>query len=148
LGGPIRQDRVWVFGWYEGFRKSLGSTLLGPIPTAAQLSGDLSGLPPIYNPYTTAQTGTDAQGNPTFTRDPFPNNPIPSSMLNSTAVAFAKFVYPAPNFAGVGVNHLDSEPVVTKTDQFGLRIDSSLTQKTATFGRFASLFQGASKCYP
>lgn len=137
LGGPIRRDKVWVFGWYEGFRKSLGSTILGLVPTASQLSGDLSGLPQIFNPYTTSGIGTDAQGNPIFVRAPFANNQIPSSMLNPTALAVAKFVYPAPNFSGSGVNYLDSEPVVTNTDQFGLRIESSLTPKTTIFGRFA-----------
>ena len=139
LGGPVRKDKVWAFGWYEGFRKTLGSSSLGLVPTAQQLQGDLSsaGLPQIYNPYTTTITGTDAQGNPIFTRTPFNNNQIPQAMLNSAAINVAKLIFPAPNYSGSGVNYLDSEPVVTNTDQFGIRIDAALGQQTTLFGRFA-----------
>ncbi len=137
FGGPIKRDKAWIFGWYEGFRESLGSTILGLVPTAAQLNGDLAGLPQIYNPYTTTQIGTDAQGSPIFSRAPFPNNQIPSSMLNSAALAVAKFVYPAPNYSASGVNYVDSEPEVTNTDNFGIRIDAAVNEKTTLFGRFA-----------
>ena len=137
FGGPIRKDRVWGFGWYEGFRKTVGSTILGLVPTAAQLSGDLSGLPPIFNPFTSTLVGTDGQGNPIFARTPFTNNHIPPALINSTALAVAKYVYPTPNYSGSGVNYLDSEPALTDGDQFGVRIDAALTPKTTFFGRFA-----------
>ena len=137
LGGPIRKNKVWGFGWYEGFRKSLASTSLSRIPTPDEFNGDLSAFPPIFNPFSTRQVGTDPQGNPIFARDPFTANQIPTSMLNPAAQAIAKFVYPAPNFSGSGVNLLNSESVVTNTDQFGIRIDSALTDKTNLFGRFA-----------
>jgi len=139
FGGPLRKDKIWGFGWYEGFRKTLGSTILGLVPTAQQLSGDLSssGFPQIYNPYTTTQVGADASGNPIFSRAPFTNNQIPTAMLNPAALAAANLIFPAPNFTGSGANYLDSEPVVTSTDQFGIRIDSALGEKTTLFGRFA-----------
>lgn len=136
VGGPIRRNKIWGFGWYEGFRKTLGSTILELVPTTAQLGGDLSGLQPVYNPYTTRQTGTDAQGNPIFSRTLFPGNQIPASMLNPAALAVAKLIYPQPNYAGNGVDYLDSEPVRTRTNQFGIRIDASITEKTTLFGRY------------
>ncbi len=43
LGGPFLRNKIWGFGWYEGFRKTLGSTILELVPTNAQLNGDLSG---------------------------------------------------------------------------------------------------------
>lgn len=136
VGGPILKNKIWGFGWYEGFRKTLGSTILELVPTNAQLNGDLSAFRPIYNPYTTTQTGTDSQGNPIFTRAPFPGNQIPASMLNATALAVAKLIYPQPNYVGSGVNYLDSEPVKTDTDQYGIRIDAAITQSTNLFGRY------------
>lgn len=136
LGGPIVKNKLWGFGWYEGFRKTLGSTILELVPTSAQLQGNLSGLPPIYNPFTTRQTGTDAQGNPIFARDPFPGNQIPGAQLNATALAVANLIYPQPNYVGNGVNYLDSEPVVTRTNQFGIRIDAALSSKSNLFGRY------------
>jgi len=137
LGGPIIKNKVWAFGWYEGFRKTLGSTILELVPTSAQLGGNLSGLQPIYNPYTTHQAGSDSQGNPLFSRNPFPGNQIPASMLNATALAVANLVYPQPNYAGDGVNYLDSEPVVTSTNQFGIRVDAALGRNTNLFGRYS-----------
>ena len=100
------------------------------------MQGNLAGLPPLYNPYTTRQTGTDAEGNPIFARDPYPGNQIPVSQLNPTALAVAKLIYPQPNYAGNGVNYLDSEPVVTSTNQFGIRIDAALSGKSNLFGRY------------
>lgn len=136
IGGPIIKNKIWGFGWYEGFRKTLGSTILQVIPTSAQLGGNLSTSPPLFDPSTTRQTGTDSQGNPIFSRTPFPGNQIPSSRLNPTALAVANLIYPQPNYSGSGVNYLDSEPVVTNTNQFGIRIDASLTDKTSLFGRY------------
>jgi hypothetical protein len=136
IGGPILRNKIWGFGWYEGFRKTLGSTILGLVPTSAQLNGDLSGLPAVYNPYTTQQAGVDPEGNTVYSRQPFANNQIPASMLNPTALAVAKLMYPQPNYAGTGVNYLNSQPVETNTDQFGIRIDASITEKTTLFGRY------------
>jgi len=136
LGGPILKNKLWGFGWYEGFRKTLGSTILELVPTSAELQGNLSSVAPIYNPYSTRQTGTDAEGNPIFSREPFPGNQIPASMLNATALAVAKLIYPQPNYVGSGVNYLDSEPVVTSTNQYGIRIDAALSSKSSLFGRF------------
>src|SRR5262249_55212275 len=96
-GGPIRKDKAWLFGWYEGLRKNLASSLLSTVPTPAELQGDLSDLPvQIFNPLTTRQTGTDNQGNAIFTRDPFAGNRIPSNMINPAAALLSKF-YPTPN---------------------------------------------------
>ena len=51
---------------------SAGLPFIHLIPTPEEISGDLSGLPQIYNPYTTR---TDANGQ--LIRDPFPGNRIP-----------------------------------------------------------------------
>src|SRR5262249_8551726 len=75
-------------------------------------------------------------GNPVFARDPFPGNQIPTSLLNPTSLAVANLIYPQPNFAGDGVNYLDSEPVVTSTNQFGIRADAALSAQSNLFGRY------------
>jgi hypothetical protein len=138
LGGPIRKEKVWAFGWYEGFRKSQGSSILSQVPTADQLNGDLSAFAPIFNPFSTVQTGTDAQGNPIFTRAAFSGNQIPTSLLNPTAEAIAHLLYPQPNYAGQnGVNYLNLTPETATENQFGVRVDAALTQNTTFFSRFA-----------
>src|SRR5438876_4495925 len=42
LGGPIRNDRTFVFGDYEGLRQSLGLTQVDTVPSAAARVGNLS----------------------------------------------------------------------------------------------------------
>lgn len=42
IGGPIRKDRTFIFGDYEGLRQSLGLTQLDTVPSSAARNGDLS----------------------------------------------------------------------------------------------------------
>ncbi len=137
LGGPIKKQKVFGFGWWEGFRKTLGSSIVGTVPTAAQLHGDLSGLPPLFNPFSTRQTGTDNQGNPVFTRDPFPGNQIPKELLNPAALNIAGVMFPAPNLSGgSGGNYINTQSLTTDTDQFGIRIDAVLPAAVNFFSRY------------
>jgi hypothetical protein len=36
LGGPLRRDKTFLFGFYEGFRNRQGETQLTTVPTAAE----------------------------------------------------------------------------------------------------------------
>jgi hypothetical protein len=142
LGGqvlPTFKKKFWFFGWYEGFRKNLASNIFSQIPTAAQIGGDLSGFQPIYNPFTTVQTGIDSSGNPIFTRQAFPNNQIPGNLLNPAAVALIKQLYPAsPNISSPEGNYLNTEPIKTNSDQFGVRLDAAIGANATLFGRFTN----------
>ena len=40
LGGPIRRDKTFLFGFYEGFRNRQGETQLTTVPTAAERQGN------------------------------------------------------------------------------------------------------------
>ena len=42
LGGPIRKDKTFIFGDYEGLRSSLGVTQVDTVPSSAALTGTLS----------------------------------------------------------------------------------------------------------
>jgi hypothetical protein len=42
LGGPIRKDRTFIFGDYEGLRSSLGVTQVDTVPSSAARAGNLS----------------------------------------------------------------------------------------------------------
>ena len=138
FGGPIRKDKLWAFGWYEGLRKALASVNLGTVPTPAEMSGDLSALPEqIYNPNTTTQTGVDASGNPIFTPTPFKNNQIPSNLINPAALALAQHFYPAPNTPIVPgqPNFINTQPLTTTINQWSSRVDAALSKSTSLFTR-------------
>jgi hypothetical protein len=71
LGGPIRKDKDFFFLYYEGQRDSAGETQAAIVPTAAERTGDFSGL-------TDPATGQPVPLINYFTGQPFPGNMIPS----------------------------------------------------------------------
>jgi hypothetical protein len=152
LGGPlviphlISKEKAWyVFGWYEGVRvHQLGSTT-ALVPTAAELNGDFSADPPIYNPFTTV---VDSEGN-IVSRQQFPGNQIPTgttdvcapqpACINPTALALAKAFYPLPNLApGVipGVNFFKSTRSTETSDMWSARVDHQFGPKDNMYARF------------
>ncbi len=104
LGGPVHiprlyngRDKTFFFGAYEGYNQNTNLATGISVPTAAQRAGDFSKtfnssgqLVTIYNP----ATGRNVNG--VWTRDPFPGNIIPASMMNFTGKALAN-EYPLPN---------------------------------------------------
>jgi hypothetical protein len=56
LGGPLaRGNKVFFFGSWEGYRLAQGISNSGRVPTPAELSGNFSADPPIYEPGTLTQ---------------------------------------------------------------------------------------------
>jgi len=49
-GGPIRKDRTFLFGDYEGIRQSKGVTTVSTVPSAAARAGNLSSGTVIVDP--------------------------------------------------------------------------------------------------
>lgn len=77
--GKIIKDKTFFFGGFQQHYEKLSETAIVTVPSPEMYAGNFSfggrGLP-IYNPFTTRLNGT------TWTRDPFPNNQIPASMIN------------------------------------------------------------------
>jgi len=105
VGGPIRKDKIFVFGDYQGQRSHIGGSGSERIPTAAELGGDfskwISGCAtntspcvPVFDPFQTTDAThstlvLDSSGNPILlplgSRTQFPGNVIPASRLNNAA---------------------------------------------------------------
>jgi hypothetical protein len=68
LGGPVRKDKTFFFGNYEGLRERFPRVNTLSVATAAMRDGDFTGLPPIIDP---------------LTGQPFPNNRVPTTALTS-----------------------------------------------------------------
>src|SRR5437016_2693492 len=93
FGGPIKQDKLFVFGSYDGtYERDNRNTGLVTLPTAAIRAGDFTGTGTIiYNPHT---------GNPDGTgRTPFPNQAaIPIDPIAAKILALIPTLAPgAPN---------------------------------------------------
>jgi len=121
LGGPIQKDRTFVFGNYEGLRLGKALTRTFTVPTLQLRTGDFTGFAPIRDP----QTG-----------QPFPGNRIPPERIHPVSKALLELL-PLPNRPGVAGNLVASPIQRNRTDQFNLRMDHRLTDRTTLFGRYS-----------
>jgi hypothetical protein len=136
-GGPIKKDRTFIFGDYQGTRIRLGHTFLASVPDPNWKTGNFSGYQTIYDPSTTS---TDANGN--TTRTPFPNNQIPANRFDPVAAKLIA-LFPNPNVpgsvgpSGVANNYLTNPVEPDDVDYFDIRVDHKISDKDSIFGRLS-----------
>ena len=140
LGGPIRRDRLFFFGSYEGYKSEQSLFTFHSVPNAALRNGDFSNarnadgsLQVIYDPRT---------GNPDGTgRLPFPGNVIPASLINAIARRIDALA-PMPNTTGIGVggftnNYQREETRTTDRHNFDAKINWNRTSAHQLWGKFS-----------
>jgi hypothetical protein len=95
VSGPIRRNRTFFMGGYQGFYENIPFPVTRTIPTAAQLRGDFSqtttanGTPIlIYDPATTVCNADFSS----CTRQPFPGNVIPMNRWSPIARALLPYI--------------------------------------------------------
>ncbi len=136
-GGPIRKEKTFIFGDYQGSRQKNGGSLLTRVPTLAERNGDLSTLGVnIFNPC----LGSDCNIAPA-NRQQFAGNVIPTALLSPQATALLRAI-PLPNIAGAtgaNPNYVASGSGILHWDSFDLRVDRYQTEKLHMFGRYSFL---------
>jgi hypothetical protein len=121
LGGPIRKDKLFFFGGYQGTRtRQQTNAVTSFVPTQAMFNGDFS------------QYTTKVLKDPT-TNTPYPNNQIPTSQFNASALALFKYIPLATAPTGKLVYGLS---LPQNEDQYIARIDWTATTKQTVFGRY------------
>lgn len=125
IGAPIRKDKAFVFGFYEGFRNRQGESALTTVPSVKQRAGDFSEL-------CTEGFTAGFCNNPqhqlfnVFANAPYPNNQVPESQFNSVSKNLLSF-FPLPN---AGTNLLSTtQTLKNDSDQFGIKVDHYLTSR-------------------
>src|SRR5215467_1718989 len=118
-GGPVvlpgiynGRDRTFYFGEYQGFRQVLGTTQVIPVPTADERRG--------------IDTTT------------YPGDTL--SVPVSTEIASVLNGYPLPNEPNGPLGdrtYAASSKVVTRTDQFSIRVDHKISDKASVLTRFS-----------
>ena len=147
-GGPIRRDKTFIFGYYEGFRNRQGETQLTTVPTAAERQGDFSALCRSYSPQgiCTAPQGTQLINVFAPTPQPYAFNQIPSGQLDAVAQNLLPF-YPLPNLPSYGANaYGTTQEMQNSSDQLGLRLDEYLSSRDTV--SFHYLFTNGSQLDP
>ena len=134
LGGPIRKDRTFIFGDYQGIRIRQGLTEVSTVPTALMRTGDFSELgTPIFDPNSTDPvTGARQLINPA---DPFV---IPADRIDPVGQAIVN-LYPAPNRPGAGIfdNFLLNPKRVNDQDSFDIRVDHRFREEDQLFVHYS-----------
>jgi hypothetical protein len=141
VGGPIRKDKLFFFGDYQGLREKTGTAVLTTVPTALARSSCTSGGDCNLSEY--LQGGQGQIFNPASNesslagRTPFAGNIIPAANLSAPSVNFFKLL-PAPNVPGAGIvnNFSASGSGIFNTNQADARIDSQISDKMHVFGRY------------
>lgn len=147
FGGPLVKNRLFIFGDYQGHRRSFDVTRFVPVPTKkvhdtclnpASTVCDLSDYPvAIYQPGTSIRFG--ALGTICKT------NCIPTPMLSPPAVNLLNLL-PPPNApegrvvdnkvtAESGYKATEAEP--WNDDEFDLRVDQNVSERFKLFGRYS-----------
>jgi hypothetical protein len=135
LGAPIRKDKTFIFGDYQGQRQKNGGSLLTRVPTAAERTGDLSALnTPIFNPCIGANCNVaPAQ------RQQFTGGIIPTAMLSPQAQKLLQLI-PLPNITAATAsapNYSASGFGILNSDAFNTRVDRYQSEKLHLFGRYS-----------
>ncbi|HEY3379328.1 MAG TPA: TonB-dependent receptor [Armatimonadota bacterium] len=122
LGGPIKKNRLFFFGNYEGYRQAAtGNPPVGQVFTPDQRNGV----------FTT--TITDSA-----TGAPFPNNTIPGSRISPISSYILKLV-PLPNNPGIPTRNFIFSGVPSghaQRDNGVGRVDYNLDEKNTIYGRY------------
>jgi hypothetical protein len=132
------RDKTFFMVSWELVRNVNPTPFTGSVPTAAERTGDFSGLTQsngqpilIYDPLTTTLT------NGQYLRTQFPNNIIPSNRINPVGKALMN-EYPLPNIPGTagGFNNYVNSPnsQEDKYNSLAVRIDHQINDKNRITG--------------
>ena len=115
--GPIRRNKLFFSGWYEGFRERVPFPVTQTVPSELERAGDFSDtrnasgqLIVIYDPMSTVASGSG------FARTPFTGNKIPGSLQSPISQNIMQF-FPHSNAPGnpyTRVNNWVSSPNIGK----------------------------------
>lgn len=172
VGGPIRKNKTFIFGSYEGLRNVQGESTLSVVPDAAEAQGNFSswltgntvnlcgaGGPANLN-YDSAQlfdpaseslytcpSGSASAGSQVLVGNPIPNNVLPSISPFAQKVLA---LFPAPNypsgFNSGNVNFLNPTSYTERDDTVLVRVDETLSAKDQLFAHY--MFGNSNELYP
>ena len=128
VGGPIKKNKSFLFGDVEWTDIRETATTLSNVPTAAIRNGDFNELgQAMHDPDT--WNGTS--------RDPFPNNVIPSARFDPVTAQMLEF-WPEADAPGLTNNFTFLSPRNRDFYRWDIRFDHNFSDKTNFFGRWSS----------
>ena len=144
VGGPIRKDRTFFFGDYQGFRVRDTKNFVSSVPTVQERQGDFSNslFGAIYDPASAAPNGNGG-----ITLQPFPGNRIPAQRFDPVAQqVLTLYAAPNTNLGALAANFVNNPSLKRTDDQFDIRIDHRINDANNVFGRYS--FGDATQLFP
>jgi hypothetical protein len=129
FGGPIKKNKLFFFGDYEGSREASLATVVETVPLPAWKAGNFSSVSKAVIDPTTGQ--------------PFPGNIIPTGRISKVSQNIQSYAYPDPNTGAPGAlgnnwsGNFPGNTGFTHYDHFDLRGDYNATGKDQIFARFS-----------
>lgn len=142
VGAPIKKNKTFYTFTFFVNRAISPSAQIVTVPTAAELQGNFSGFPTIYDPATTVSNPSGSG----YVRTAFANNVIPTTRFDPVATSIMT-AWPSPNVAGNANNfnnQLLSGSALNTTNQTGdsegpfyaVKIDENISDRHHLFGRY------------
>ena len=159
LGGPIRKNRTFIFGDYQGSRLRESNPFISTVPTDAERIGDFTGrltgetfspcatptaadtfdTGTIFDPFST-HNYTCTDGGVVSLRNPITSggqvNMIPAGSINTVGQNVANF-YPQANQPGFSNNYLANQNHVNNQDSFDVRFDHRFSDQDQLFASYS-----------
>jgi carboxypeptidase family protein len=139
-GGPVqfRSSNPKTFFFYNmEWRKLIqGGSIYNQVPTAAEYGGNMTGFGyQVYVPNTT-DPGAIAKfaADGLKPGDPFPNDTIPSNLIDPTTSAYLKAGYMLTPNASDGIHYFSSANTVTPYREEIARVDHQFSEKQRVMG--------------
>lgn len=130
ISGPVFKNRTFFFFSWSGQRWPSSTFYRRDVPTVPMRGGDFSQLLSLARPVTVRDP---------LTNQPFPNNMIPASRINSTSRAVLEKYLPAPNLGGADAlsnNYGFQFPYPTDLftwNSYDFRIDQKISDKNTIY---------------
>jgi hypothetical protein len=139
LGGPIRRNKTFIFGDYEGLRDDTSGIQISSVPQPAWARGLFN--VPILNPFDNKDKGADFQQPAQPACNDGKGNcwVVPDSLMDPVGKKVLGLV-PPPNTGVPGQldNNYVSDPTAgNQTNQFDIRVDHTVSSKINLFGRYS-----------
>jgi len=143
VAGPVRKEKTFFMGSWEGFNLRIGLPTTATVPTADMRAGNFSapGIPAIYDPTTVCGVPGNNSGCPVvngvvqYVRQPFSGNIIPASRIDPTAKITNRY-WALPNRPGLLNNFAANGNAGGDHYQINTRVDHTINSNQRLFARY------------
>ncbi|MCX6593700.1 MAG: TonB-dependent receptor [Acidobacteria bacterium] len=156
ISGPIKKNKTFFLGSYEGLRERSFSDRLTTVPTELERSGDFSNTrasaTQVINIFDPDSTRPNPNGSGSI-RDLFAGNRIPANRFDAVARTTMGY-FPKANQPGdpgtFRNNFYNNGAAAINTDNADVRVDHNISDRQRLFGRFSyrKSFNGPPQLFP